>query len=93
MVFIRGDVTVESKPAIVIWTSRAVQYTTASVASVNNAVRASGLGKTQEKRDFLKDGIMDTTILKTNSMRRSCIALFLNDPRWPKRIRDKITAG
>ena len=79
---------------IVIWTSRAVQYTTANVVCINNAVRASGLGKTQEKRDFLKDGSTDTAICKNSkTIRRSCIALFLNDPRWPTKLLDQITEG
>jgi hypothetical protein len=90
----RADTKVEGKSVVVIWTSNAVQYSSFNVTTVNSAVRASGLGKTQEKRDLLKTGSTDTAIVtKENSVRRSCIALYMNDHRWPKDLLNQIAKG
>ena len=90
----RADTKVEGKPVVVIWTSKAVQYSSLNATTINSAVRASGLGKTQEKRDFLKTESRDTVIVtKENSVRRSCIALYMNDHRWPKDLLNQITKG
>ena len=57
----RADTKVEGNPVVAIWTSKAVKYCASSNApSVNSAVRASGIGKTQEKRDFLRSDSTDS---------------------------------
>ena len=48
-------------------------------------IRKMKLGKTC-KRSLLKPGCRDTTITGNNSVRRSCMALFLDDDQWPTDI-------
>ena len=42
------------------------------------AVRLSGMGTIQEKRNFLAEGGEDFAITESNSVRRSCNAIFLD---------------
>lgn len=90
----RLGITVDSSPAIAIWTTKAVQFTSFSAQSVNAAVRASSLGKTQDKRDFMRPGCKDTTIIwNENTARQSCITLKLDDVRWPPELLRKVKNG
>ena len=85
LTFMRSNTTVGGRPVIALWTSKAVKAVpTVNAQMLNNAVRESGLGKTQEKRDFLRSGCTDQEIIRNvNDIRQSCIVLFTDDPRWP----------
>ena len=48
-------------------------------------VRRMKLGKSC-KRPLLKPGCKDSTVVESNSVRRSCMALFLDDEQWPQDI-------
>lgn len=90
----RSGTHVDGKSAIAIWTTKAVEYSSLSLQAVNKAVRVSGFGKTQEKRDFLRPGSTDKVIIRNgNSCRQSCICLFSDDPRWPLNLLKKIKKG
>ena len=90
----RAETKVEGRPVLAIWTSKAVKYTSTNIQCINTAVRVSGIGKTQEKRDFLKSGCMDTVISRgLNSVRQSCVALYMDDPRWPNDLLASVTKG
>ena len=90
----RTDTKVEGRPILAVWTSKAVQYTSSSVQSINSAVCTSGIGRTQEKRDFLRGGTTDTVIIRgVNNVRQSCIALYLDDRRWPNDLLTSVQAG
>ena len=85
---------VEGHPSLAIWTSRAVTYTSSSLYAINSAVRVSGIGKTQEKRSFLRSGCSDPDVVRgVNDVRQSCIALFLDDPRWPPDLLARLKKG
>lgn len=90
----RTDTKVDGRPVFAIWTSKAVKYTSSNVHGINSAVRSSGIGKTQEKRDFLKSGCTDTAIVRgVNNVRQSCVALYMDDPRWPSDLLTNIDKG
>lgn len=90
----RTDTKVDGRPVLAIWTTRAVKYTSSSVHTINGAVRSSGIGKTQEKRDFMKSGCTDKAIVRgLNNVRQSCVALYMDDPRWPSDLVTDIYKG
>ena len=90
----RGNIEVKGHPSIVIWTTKAITYSTSNAPSINSAVRTSQLGKTQEKRSFLRDGCHDKSIVVgVNDVRQSCIALYLDDDRWPAQLLQKMKNG
>ena len=94
LTFMRCGIKVDGNPAIAIWTSRAISHTSLTLQAVNSAVRASQLGKTQDKRDFLRSGSTDTVIVRNeNTARQSSITLNLNDPRWPPALLEKLKRG
>ena len=56
-----------------------VKYIRATPCTFMDAVRKSGMGRNQEKRDFLELNSSDTCIIKNgNNVRRSCTAVFLD---------------
>ena len=94
LTFMRADTKVDGSPVVVIWVSKAVKYASSHGQSIHSAVRACGIGKTQEKRDFLKSGSTDSVIMrKVNSVRQSCVALYLEDPRWPPELLEQLKKG
>lgn len=94
LTFMRADTKVDGRPVLGIWTSKAVKYIPSSIQSINSGVRASGIGKTQEKRDFLRSGCTDTSIVRgVNNVRQSCVALYLDDSRWPSDLLQSVKKG
>lgn len=55
---------VEGHPSQAIWTSRAATYISSSLYVITSAVRVSGIGKTQEKRVFLRSGCSDLDVIQ-----------------------------
>ena len=51
--------TLDGDPALAIYITKTAMFRTHSASSVNKAVWGSGLGKTQDKRAYLKPGCMD----------------------------------
>jgi hypothetical protein len=89
-----AGVTIDSGPGIAIYLTKAVTYTSYTVQAINKAVRASGLGKTQDKRPYLKNGCSDGLIVRdVNSIRQSGVVLSLRDPRWPAKLVNQLKRG
>ena len=76
----RTEAEVESKHVLAIWMKGAAEYIkdTESLASIVPAVRKTQMGKLSVKREFLIPGRDDSCISKSFSVRRSCIAIFLD---------------
>ena len=53
-------------------------YLPVTGTSFTRAVRLSEIGVTQEKRNFLLPGKENLVITESNSIRRSCNAIFLD---------------
>ena len=82
--------TLDGDPVLLIYITKAAMFTTHSASSIIKAVRGSVLGKTQDKRAYLKPGSMDHTIKEGNSARQSGILLFLKDSQWPSTLLTQI---
>ena len=82
---------VEGQNAIVVWMKGAEPHLTLQGTAFTRAVRLSGLGKTQEKRDFLGEKCEDTAITEKNSERHSCTAVFLS--LIPKDLASQLRKG
>ena len=91
----RSNTKVGGRPVIAIWTTKAVKLVPAiSTQKLNNAVRATGIGKTQEKREFLRSNSKDKEIIRgVNDIRQNCVALYTDDPRWPPDLLQEIERG
>ena len=64
---------------MVVWMKEGMKYIGTSSSTFTDAVRKSGMGQNQEKRDFLQLHSRDTAIVKNrNNVRRNCTAVFLN---------------
>ena len=77
----KTDITVEERPVVALWMSGISELVEVD-PQFSVDIRKMKLGKTC-KRSLLKPGCRDTTIVGTNSVRRSCMALFLDDHQWP----------
>ena len=57
-------------------------------------VRRMKIGKGGVKRPFLKPGCQEAILKgKTNTTRKSCVVLFLDDQRWPQNLLQKVKKG
>ena len=92
--FMRMGISIDGDPAVAIYLTKACAFTSCTPQLINKAVRVSGLGKTQDKRLYLRSGCTDTSIKKdVNAVRASGIILNLKDPRWPVEIIDRLEEG
>ena len=74
----RTETELGGKEMFCVWVKEAAKYLSMSGPAFTTAVRESGIGKTQEKRDFLKKESKDDFIKKTcNSCRQNCVAVYL----------------
>ena len=69
------------RPVVALWMSGISELVEVD-PQFSVEIRKMKLGKTC-KRSLLKPGCRDTTIMASNSVRRSCMALFLDDAQWP----------
>ena len=58
----RTQMQVAGREVLAVWVKGAVPYLTVSGPSFTRAVRLSGMGTTQEKRNFLSEGGADAII-------------------------------
>ena len=88
----RGDTTLDDRPVVALWMSKVKEIVEVD-QQFSVMVRKMNIGKGC-KRDLLEPGSDDTVIKRgKNSCRRSCIALYLNDERWPREIIQDIHKG
>jgi len=72
----RTETEVDNRHVLAIWMKGAVPYI--EETNIVSAVRKSKMGKLSVKREFLIPGRKDCFITKNFSVRRSCIAIFLD---------------
>lgn len=75
----RCETELEKREVMVVWLKEGMKYISVSPCTFTDAVRRSGMGRNQEKRDFLGLNSSDVSIVKNdNNVRRSCTAVFLD---------------
>ncbi|MCG8621059.1 MAG: hypothetical protein MJE68_03520 [Proteobacteria bacterium] len=74
----RTQTQIAGREVFVVWVKGAVPYLPINGTLFTRAVRLSGMGTTQEKRNFLAEGGEGFAITESNSVRRSCNAIFLD---------------
>lgn len=76
----RSETSIDGRECLCIWMKEGAKHmNSATQAAFTSAVRMSGIGKTQVKRDFLSGQSTDTFIKKQeNNVRQSCTAVFFD---------------
>ncbi len=75
----RTETQVEGRDVFAIWSKGGASYLPVSATAFTRAVRLSGIGKTQEKRNFLSVSSGDSCVItSSNAVRQSCNAIFLD---------------
>lgn len=75
----RTGTEVQGREVLLVWVKGAEPYLTIAGASFTRAVRLSGIGSTQEKRNLLSPDSEDISIQDSNSTRRSGNAIYLDE--------------
>lgn len=70
---------VKGREVLLVWVKGSEPYLSVSGTAFTRAVRLSGIGVTQEKRNFLLPGREDLVLDDSNSTRRSGYAIFLDE--------------
>ena len=88
----RTDTEVEGREVLAVWMKGALKYVSQTSYPILYALKATDGGRTQIKRDFLCDSSDATCIKKKeNSVRQSCITLFLDT--LPASTKEKLKEG
>lgn len=88
----RTETEVDNREVLAIWLKEGIKHMTTTQSAFTTAVRKSGLGRNQEKRDFLAPSSTDTFITKNvNNTRQSCTAVFLD--MLPQDLMTELKAG
>lgn len=75
----RTETEVENREVLAVWMKEGAHHITESPSALTVAVRKSGYGRSQEKRDFPALSSADNFITKNvNNARQSCTAVFLD---------------
>ncbi len=85
--------TLEHRPVVVWWMSKVND-----LVHIDDdfclAIRRLKLGRGGIKRPLLKLGSTDTTFQPNkNTVRRSCLAVFVDDERWPPKLVKQLKNG
>ena len=83
----------EQRPCLAVWTSPPSAAAALVPADFNLLVRRLKMGKGSLKRELLQLNSQEVVFQKTNCVRRSCIGLYLDDDRWPRKLKDRIVKG
>ena len=79
----RTQTEVEGKEVLAVYTKKACELISVTPAAFTLAVRKSGLGRTQIKKHFLKEGCGSAVVCvqqrSDNTVNRSCCAIFLKE--------------
>lgn len=84
----RSETQLEGKEILCVCIKEASKYFKVTPAVFSQAVRRSGMGKTQEKRDFLCVTATDNCIKKNNCCRQSSVAVFLH--KLPQNLKSRL---
>ena len=91
MKFLRSEHSLEGREVLSVWLREAAQYIPVSAAALSTSVRKSGLGKTQDKREFLSSTSLDNYIKRDNCCRQSCVSIFLD--KLPEKLSLELKSG
>lgn len=84
----------DGRQCIALWTSPPSAISAIVTSDFSLLVRRYQIGKGSLKRELLCLNSNNTSYKKgKNTVRRSCIGLYLDDPRWPKHLLERLKAG
>ncbi len=85
--------TLERRPVVVMWMSRVNELVHID-EDFSLTIRRLKLGRGGIKRPLLKLGCTDTAFQPNkNTVRRSCLAIFVDDKRWPPKLVKQLKIG
>ena len=84
----------DERLCIALWTSPPSAISAIVPPDFSLLVRRCKIGKGSLKRELLCLNSLDTSFKKgKNTVRRSCIGLYLDDLRWPKNLLERFKNG
>lgn len=84
----------DQRSCLALWTCPPSPISNIVPSDFNVIVRKFSIGKGSLKRELLKMDFNDTVYKKgVNTVRRSCLGLYLDDGRWPQSLLKRLTNG